>query len=51
MNIYIEKVESNKVLTGISNYNNVIESYLNLRNGSNWKEKYEFELDSIKHIF
>ena len=50
-NIYIEKVTSKNVMTGIENYNSVIESFLNLRNGSGWREKYKVEIDSIKHEF
>ena len=50
-NTYIESVTSKNVLTGIENYNSVIESFLNLRNGSSWREKYKAEIDSIKHVF
>lgn len=47
-NIYIENEPSKKILTGIENYNSVFEGYLNLRNGNNWREKYQAEIDSIK---
>lgn len=45
-NVYIDKVTSNE-LKGINNYSEVIEIYLTLRNGPNWKANYQNELDSI----
>lgn len=45
-NIYVEKATSSE-LKGITNYNEAIEIYLALRNGSNWREKYQKEIDSI----
>ncbi len=49
-NIFIENESSKDILKGIDNYNSVIESYLNLRNGSNWRTKYQSEIDSIIKI-
>ncbi len=37
-------------LNGIKIYNAEIERYLNKRNGKNWREKYEAELDSLIKI-
>ena len=50
-NIYIEKETSKNILSGIDNYNSVINGYLNLQNGNNWREKYQVEVDSIKQNY
>lgn len=34
-------------LRGINTYNEQIEKYLNKKNGKDWREKYEAELDSM----
>lgn len=49
--INIEKETSKKVLSGIANYNSVINSFLILKNGNNWREKYQAEFDSIKQAY
>ncbi|MEO6721906.1 MAG: hypothetical protein ABIN67_16175 [Ferruginibacter sp.] len=46
-NIYIGNETKKQILTGIINYNSVIESYLELRNGSNWRKFYQLEVDSL----
>ncbi|MEP7236476.1 MAG: hypothetical protein ABI685_01370 [Ferruginibacter sp.] len=48
-NVYLGKVTSNE-LNGIKNYNETIEMYLNLRNGSDWRFKYQKEIDSLYRI-
>lgn len=46
-NIYIGNETKKQILTGINNYNSVIESYLELRNGSNWRKLYQLQVDSL----
>ncbi len=46
-NIYIEKYTPQQTENGINNYNELIETYLTIRNGSNWKTSYKREVDSI----
>ena len=49
-NIYIEKLSSHQTENGIKNYNDLIDSYLILRNGSDWKINYKKEVDSLYKI-
>jgi len=49
-NIYIEKFTPQQTEKGIKNYNEMIENYLILRNGSNWKRNYQREVDSLYKI-
>lgn len=46
-NIYIGYDTTNKIISGLNNYNNVIEAYLKLRNGINWREIYQRKIDSL----
>ena len=46
-NVYIGYDTTKQIIRGIHNYNDVIETYLNLRNGSGWREKYQREVDSL----
>ena len=46
-NVYIEKYTPQQTEKGINDYNDLIETYLTLRNGSNWKASYKTEVDSI----
>lgn len=46
-NIYIEKFTKTQTEKGIKNYNELIDTYLTLRNGVNWKASYEREIDSL----
>ena len=46
-NVYIEKLPPNQGKKGIKDYNEVVEQYLVVRNGVNWKVKYEKEIDSL----
>jgi len=48
-NVYLQKVTSNE-MNGIKNYNEVIEMYLNLRNGSDWRYNYQKEIDSLNRV-
>jgi uncharacterized protein YxeA len=45
-NVYPGKVTSNE-MKGIKNYNEIIEMYLNVRNGSDWRHNYQKEIDSL----
>jgi len=49
-NIYLEKFTPQQTEKGIKNYNEMIENYLILRNGSNWKRNYQHEVDSLYKI-
>jgi hypothetical protein len=49
-NIYIEKYTPQQTEKGINNYNELIETYLTLRNGSNWKTSYKSEVDSLYKV-
>jgi len=49
-NIYIEKYTPQQTEKGINNYNELIETYLTLRNGSNWKINYNREVDSLYKV-
>ena len=45
-NVYIENPTPN-VRKGINNYNETIDIYLAIRNGADWKARYQTEVDSI----
>lgn len=47
-NIYIEKFTAQQTEKGIQDYNELIETYLVLRNGADWKKNYEREADSLQ---
>lgn len=49
-NIYIEKYTAQQTESGIRNYNELIATYLKLRNGPNWKTSYEREVDSLYKV-
>lgn len=49
-NIYIEKFTPKQTEEGIKDYNKLIDAYLSLRNGFDWKEKYKRETDSLYKI-
>jgi hypothetical protein len=49
-NTYIEKYTPHQTEQGIKNYNDLIETYLTLRNGPNWKTSYKREVDSLYKI-
>ena len=49
-NIYIKNETRKQILTGINNYNSVMESYLKLRNGINWRKIYQLEVDSLYRL-
>jgi hypothetical protein len=46
-NIYIEKYTLRQTEKGINDYNELIATYLILRNGAYWKASYEREIDSL----
>jgi hypothetical protein len=46
-NIYIGGKTTKQIISGINKYNEVIETYLKVRNGSNWRKKYQSEVDSL----
>jgi hypothetical protein len=49
-NIYIEKHTPQQTRKGINNYNELIGSYLVLRNGSDWETSYKREVDSLYKV-
>jgi hypothetical protein len=49
-NIYIGYDTTKKIVSGISNYNEVMETYLKLRNGNNWRENYQRSADSLYSV-
>ena len=49
-NIYIEKFTKTQTEKGVNNYNELIEAYLILRNGPDWKTRYEKEVDSLYKV-
>ena len=49
-NVYIGYDTTKQIMQGIHNYNDVIEAYLKLRNGSVWREKYQREVDSLYKV-
>jgi hypothetical protein len=46
-NIHIGYDTTKQKMKGIKNYNEMVEAYLALRNGSNWKVNYQREVDSL----
>ncbi len=46
-NIYIRYDTTKQIISGINNYNEVIEAYLKLRNGIDWRENYQRKVDSL----
>jgi hypothetical protein len=46
-NVYIEKYTPEQTEKGIRHYNTLVENYLVLRNGINWKKNYQREVDSL----
>ncbi len=46
-NIYIGYDTTAQKIKGITNYNDLMEGYLALRNGNNWRRSYQKELDSL----
>jgi hypothetical protein len=49
-NIYLGNDTTTQIVSGINNYNEVMEAYLQLRNGINWREIYQREVDSIYKV-
>jgi hypothetical protein len=49
-NVYIEKYTPEQTEKGIKHYNSLIENYLILRNGFNWKKDYQRQVDSLYKI-
>lgn len=49
-NIYIEKFTKTQTEKGVKNYNELIEAYLILRNGPDWKTRYKKEVDSLYKV-
>ncbi len=49
-NLYIEKFTAQQTEKGIKDYNELVETYLVLRNGPDWKENYQREVDSLLSI-
>jgi len=46
-NIYIGYDTTKQIISGIHNYNEVMEAYLKLRNGIDWRENYQRKVDSL----
>jgi len=46
-NIYIGYDTTKQIVSGINNYNEVVEAYLKIRNGSSWRENYQRKIDSL----
>jgi hypothetical protein len=49
-NIYVENKTRKQILRGINDYNSLMESYLTLRNGMNWRKYYQWEVDSLFRV-
>ena len=49
-NIYIEKYSKKQTEKGINNYNQLMEAYLKIKNGYNWKTSYKKEVDSLYKV-
>ncbi len=49
-NIYIGHDTTKQIISGINNYNEVIEAYLIVRNGINWRKNYQWEVDSLYKV-
>lgn len=49
-NVFIGFDTTKQKMNGINNYNEVIETYLALRNGDNWRTNFQREIDSIYRI-
>lgn len=49
-NVYIGYDTNSQIISGINNYNEVMEAYLKLRNGIGWKEHYQREVDSLHNV-
>lgn len=49
-NIYIGYDTAKQIISGINNYNEVIEAYLKLRNGIDWRENYQLKVDSVYKV-
>lgn len=49
-NIYIGYDTTRQIISGINNYNDVMEAYLKIVNGANWREDYQREVDSLYKI-
>ena len=46
-NIYVEKFTAKQTEKGIRNYNGLVSGYLIMRNGADWKTRYQREVDSL----
>lgn len=46
-NVYVEHNIPKQVVSGIKNYNEVVLAYLAIRNGKDWRKKYEWKIDSL----
>lgn len=49
-NIYIGYDTTKKIISGINNYNDVMDAYLKIRNGVTWREDYQREADSLYKV-
>lgn len=49
-NVYIEKYSFDNSEKGINNYNKLMEGYLTVRNGINWRQNYQNEIDSLYKV-
>jgi hypothetical protein len=49
-NVYIEKYTPDQTEKGVKHYNSLIENYLILRNGFNWKKDYQRQVDFLYKI-
>ncbi len=49
-NIYIEKFTAQQTEKGIHDYNELIGTYLILRNGAGWEKSYQREVDSLYKV-
>lgn len=49
-NIYVEKFTKKLTEKGIRDYNDLVGRYLQLRNGTDWKARYQKEVDSLSRI-
>jgi hypothetical protein len=49
-NIYIVYDSTKQIISGINNYNELMEAYLKLRNGIDWRENYQRKVDSLYKV-
>ena len=49
-NTYIGYDTTRQIIAGINNYNEIMEAYLKMRNGLNWRQHYQRKVDSLSKM-